>query len=409
MDILKKCYDYTDVAQAKATGLYPYFHALQTAQDTEVTMDGKRIIMIGSNNYMGLTNDPRTAQAAKDAIDKYGTGCSGSRFLNGTLELHEMLEEELADFFNKEDALTFSTGFQSNLGIITSLVGRHDYIFNDGENHASIVDACRLSFVKKSLRYEHNDMEGLEDKLKRVPDDAGKLIITDGVFSMSGDIAKLPELVELAKKYNARLMVDDAHGVGMIGECGRGTASRFGLEDEVDIIMTTFSKSLASLGGCMAADEAVVNYVKHKSRPFIFSASIPPANAAAAMEALRIMRAEPKRQKDLIEISNYMRAKLKEAGIPIIEGETAIIPVYTYELNRTFLITKMLFENGVYVNPVIPPAVKNGECMLRTSYTATHTQEQMDTAVEIFKAVFSQVDEVAAQMAEQMAQLPEQH
>ncbi|MBT3318618.1 MAG: aminotransferase class I/II-fold pyridoxal phosphate-dependent enzyme [Clostridia bacterium] len=405
MDILKKCYEYTEVEESKKTGLYPYFHALQTAQDTEVMMDGKRIIMIGSNNYMGLTNDPRTAQAAKDAIDKYGTGCSGSRFLNGTLELHEQLEAALADFFHKENALTFSTGFQSNLGIISSLVGRRDYIFNDGENHASIVDACRLSFAKKMLRFEHNDMDALEAKLARIPEDAGKLIITDGVFSMSGDIAKLPELVELAKKYDATLMVDDAHGVGMIGKNGRGTASHFGLEDEVDIIMTTFSKSLASLGGCMAADEAVINYVKHKSRPFIFSASIPPGNAAAAMEALKIMLAEPQRQEDLIEISNYMRAKLKEAGIPIIEGTTAIIPVFTYDMTRTFLITKMLFDAGVYVNPVIPPAVKNGECMLRTSYTATHTQEQMDTAVEAFKYVFGNVDDVMAQMAAQVEEL----
>lgn len=398
MDIFKKCYDYTDVADAKATGLYPYFHALETPQDTEVMMDGKRIIMIGSNNYMGLTNDKRTAKAAKEAIDKYGTGCSGSRFLNGTLVLHEQLEKELAEFFNKDNAITFSTGFQSNLGIITSLMGRHDYIFNDAENHASIVDACRLSFAKKTLKYGHNDLAELEEKLKRVPENAGKLIITDGVFSMSGDIAKLPELVEIAKKYGARLMVDDAHGVGMIGDCGRGTASHFGLEDEVDVIMTTFSKSLASLGGCMAASEEVINYVKHRSRPFIFSASIPPGNAAAAMEALRIMKAEPQRQKDLIEISNYMRAKLKEAGIPIIEGETAIIPVFTYDMHRTFLITKMLFEEGVYVNPVIPPAVKDGECMLRTSYTATHTQEQMDTAVEAFKRVFAKADEVLASM-----------
>ncbi len=394
MDIFKKCYDYTDVAEAKATGLYPYFHALETPQDTEVTMDGKRIIMIGSNNYMGLTNDKRTAQAAKDAIDKYGTGCSGSRFLNGTLVLHEQLEKELAEFFGKEDTLTFSTGFQTNLGIVSSLVGRHDYIFNDSENHASIIDACRLSFAKKNLRYEHNDMDSLEDKLKRVPEDAGKLIITDGVFSMSGDIAKLPELVALKKKYNARLMVDDAHGVGMIGVCGRGTASHFGLEDEVDIIMTTFSKSLASLGGCIAASKEVINYVKHKSRPFIFSASIPPGNAAAAMEALKIMKSEPQRQKNLIEISNYMRARLKEAGIPIIEGETAIIPVFTYEMHRTFLITKMLFEQGVYVNPVIPPAVNDGECMLRTSFTATHTKEQMDTAAKAFKLVFSKADDV---------------
>ena len=398
MDILKKCYDYEDADKAKATGLYPYFHALETPQDTEVMIDGRRIIMIGSNNYMGLTNDSRTAQAAKDAIDKYGTGCSGSRFLNGTLVLHEQLEEELAEFFGKEGALTYSTGFQTNLGIISSLVGRHDYIFNDAENHASIVDACRLSFAKKTLRYGHNDLDELEEKLKRVPEESGKLIITDGVFSMSGDIARLPELVNIARKYGARLMIDDAHGVGMIGKCGRGTADHFGLVDDVDIIMTTFSKSLASLGGCIAASAKVINYVKHKSRPFIFSASIPPGNAAAAREALRIMRTEPQRQKNLIDISNYMRAKLKEAGITIIEGETAIIPVFTYDMHRTFLITKMLFEEGVYVNPVIPPAVRDGECMLRTSYTATHTEEQMDTAVDAFKRVFAKVDEIAASM-----------
>lgn len=390
MDIFEKCYKFTDAAESRASGLYPYFHALHTAQDTEVVMDGRRIIMIGSNNYMGLTNDPRTKKAAKDAIERYGTGCSGSRFLNGTLVLHEQLEQELAQFFNKEAAMTFSTGFQTNLGIIAGLIGWHDYILNDTENHASIVDACRLSFAKKVLRYGHNDMEDLERLLARLPEDAGKLIITDGVFSMSGDIANLPKIVELAKKYGARVMVDDAHGVGMIGECGRGTASYFGLEKEVDIIMTTFSKSLASLGGCVASEFKVIDYVRHKSRPFIFSASIPPANAGAALEALRIMREEPERQKALIDISNYMRAKLKEAGIPIIEGETAIIPVYTYEMERTFMITKRLFEEGVYVNPVIPPAVPEGSCMLRTSYTATHTREQMDAAVEIFKRVFAE-------------------
>ncbi len=389
MELFNKCANFTEARESIASGLYPYFHPLQSAQDTEVVIDGKRIIMIGSNNYMGLTNDPRTAKAAKDAIDKYGTGCSGSRFLNGTLDLHETLENELADFFNKEASLTFSTGFQTNLGAITSVVGRHDYIIGDAENHASILDACRLCFVKKVLRYSHSDMEELERKLERLPEDAGKLIITDGVFSMSGDLANLPKIVELAKKYNARIMVDDAHGVGMVGDCGRGTASYYGLEKEVDIIMTTFSKSLASLGGCIAADEYVIHYIKHHSRPFIFSASIPPANAAAALEALRILRSEPERQKALIEISNYMRAKLKEAGIPIIEGETAIIPVFTYDLEKTFIMTKMLFEEGVYVNPVIPPAAPEGQCMLRTSYTATHTKEQMDTAVEIFKKVFA--------------------
>lgn len=388
VDIFEKCYKWTDAREARATGIYPYFHALHTAQDTEVVMDGRRIIMIGSNNYMGLTNDARTKKAAKEAIDKYGTGCSGSRFLNGTLVLHEQLEKELAKFFHKEAAMTFSTGFQTNLGIITGVIGRHDYILNDTENHASIVDACRLSFAKNVLRYKHNDMKDLEETLARLPEDSGKLIVTDGVFSMSGDLADLPKIVELAKKYGARILVDDAHGVGMVGECGRGTANYFGLEKEVDIIMTTFSKSLASLGGCVAGESLVIDYVKHKSRPFIFSASIPPGNAAAALEALHIMIEEPERQKALIDISNYMRAKLKAAGIPIIDGETAVIPVFTYDMEKTFLITKRLFEEGVYVNPVIPPAVKDGECMLRTSYTATHTREQMDEAVEIFKKVF---------------------
>ena len=391
MDIFEKCYNFTEAREAIASGLYPYFHALHTAQDTEVVMDGRRIIMIGSNNYMGLTNEPRTKKAAAEALEQYGTGCSGSRFLNGTLKLHEQLEAELAEFFGKEAALTFSTGFQTNLGVITAVVGRHDYIINDAENHASIIDACRLSFAKKVLKYDHNDMASLEERLARLPEEAGKLIITDGVFSMSGDIANLPKIVELAKKYNARVMVDDAHGVGMIGECGRGTAAYYGLTDEVDIIMTTFSKSLASLGGCVAASAPVIDYIKHRSRPFIFSASIPPANVAAAREALRIMQEEPERQKALIDIANYMRARLKEAGIPIIEGKTAIIPVYTYEMQRTFLATKMLFEEGVYVNPVIPPAVCEGECMLRTSYTATHTREQMDTAVEAFKRVWAKL------------------
>jgi 8-amino-7-oxononanoate synthase len=391
VDIFEKCYNFTEAKDAIASGLYPYFHALQTAQDTEVIMDGRRIIMIGSNNYMGLTNDPRTKKAAIEALEQYGTGCSGSRFLNGTLKLHEQLEGELAEFFNKEAAITLSTGFQTNLGAISAVLGRHDYIINDAENHASIIDACRLAFVKNVLKYEHNDMDSLEERLARLPEDAGKLIITDGVFSMSGDIANLPKIVELAKKYKARIMVDDAHGVGMVGANGRGTASYYGLEKEVDMIMTTFSKSLASLGGCIAAESRVIDYIKHRSRPFIFSASIPPANAAAAREALRIMKEEPQRQKALIDISNYMRAKLKEAGIPIIEGETAIIPVFTYEMERTFMATKMLFEEGVYVNPVIPPAVCEGQCMLRTSYTATHTHEQMDTAVEAFKRVWAKL------------------
>ncbi len=391
MDFFEKCENYTLAREAMASGLYPYFHALESAQDTEVTIDGKSIIMIGSNNYMGLTSDPRTIQAAKDALDLYGTGCSGSRFLNGTLVLHEQLENELADFFHKEAALTFSTGFQSNLGIISCLAGRHDYIINDSENHASIRDACRLSFAKKLVKFEHNDMEDLEKVLSRIPDDCGKLIITDGVFSMSGEIANLPRIVELAEKYGARIMVDDAHGVGMIGDCGRGTANYFGLENEVDMIMTTFSKSLASLGGCIAADESVIHYIKHNSRPFIFSASVPPSNAAAALKALQIIRDEPSRAKSLIEISRYMREKLKKANIPILDGDTAIIPIFTYQAERTFIITQRLFEEGVYVNPVIPPAVPEGQCLLRTSYTATHTKEQMDRAVDVIVRVFNEV------------------
>ncbi|MCK5129425.1 MAG: pyridoxal phosphate-dependent aminotransferase family protein, partial [Clostridiales bacterium] len=351
MDIFKKFEDFTEAREAIAAGFYPYFHALESGQDTEVIMDGKRVIMIGSNNYMGLTSDPRTIQAAKDALDKYGTGCSGSRFLNGTLDLHVQLEEELADFFNKEAALTFSTGYQTNLGIISCIVGFHDYIINDAENHASIRDACRLSFAKKSVKYEHNDMEDLERVLKRLPENSGKIIIVDGVFSMSGDIAKLPEIVALGKKYGARIMVDDAHGMGMVGKGGRGTASHFDLEDEVDIIMTTFSKSMASLGGCLVASEEIVHYIKHKSRPFIFSASLPPSNAAAALEALRIIRSEPWRIAALLDISQYMRTKLKDANIPILDGTTAIIPIFTYNTLRTCIITKKLLDEGVYVNP----------------------------------------------------------
>ncbi len=372
-------------------GLYPYFHALETAQDTEVTIDGHNIIMLGSNNYLGLTNDRRTIEAAHRALDKYGTGCSGSRFMNGTLVLHEELERELADFFNKEGAVTFSTGFQSNLGIISALATRHSVILSDSENHASLIDACRLSYAKNVLKYEHSNMDALEDKLARLPLETPKLIVTDGVFSMSGDIAKLPEIIELKKKYNARVMVDDAHGVGMIGKGGRGTASYYDLEKETDIIMTTFSKSFASLGGCMAASEDVCFYVKHRSRPFIFSASIPPANAAAALEALRILRAEPERVDRLIEIAGYMRKRLRENGIPIMDGTTAIVPIYTYEVERTLVVAKRLLEEGVYVNPVLPPGVPEGMCLLRTSFTATHTKEQIDRAVEIIVRVMNEV------------------
>ncbi|NLM11150.1 MAG: aminotransferase class I/II-fold pyridoxal phosphate-dependent enzyme [Clostridiaceae bacterium] len=390
MDLFQKCYDYTAAKEAMAAGIYPYFHYLETGQDTEVVMEGRKIIMIGSNNYQGLTSDSRVIEAAKEALLKYGTGCSGSRFLNGTLKLHIELEERLAKFLNKEAAITFSTGFQSNLGIISAIAGRNDYIVCDKENHASIYDACRLSYAKM-VRYEHSDMEDLERVLSQIPDNKGILIVTDGVFSMGGDICKLPEIVELAEKYGARVMVDDAHGLGVIGEHGRGTAEYFGLEDKVDIIMGTFSKSLASLGGFVAASEDVIHYVKHNSRPFIFSASIPPSNAAAALRALEIIEQEPWRIKNLLDIADYMRQGLKKMGIPIMESETPIIPIMTYDTDRTFLATKMLFEEGVYVNPVIVPAVPPGQCLLRTSYTATHTKEQMDRAMEAIGKVFSKL------------------
>ena len=373
-----------------AAGVYPYFHALSTYQDCVVTIEGRRTIMLGSNNYMGLTCDPRVINAAIEAVRNFGSGCSGSRFLNGTLVLHNRLEEELAAFLNKESALTFSTGFQANLGIISSITGPRDMIFSDRGNHASIVDGCRLSFAK-TVKYAHNDINELRDRLERAPKDAGKLIVTDGVFSMEGDIARLPEIVELARRYGARVMVDDAHGLGMIGECGRGTSNYYGLEDEIDIIMGTFSKSLASLGGYIAAKENVTHYIKHNSRPFIFSASIPPANCGAALEALHIMQAEPERPKRLRENGDYLRKKFREAGITIGDSETAIVPVMTYETDRTFKIHHMLLMAGVYCNPVIAPAVKEGECLLRTSCTATHTKQQLDEAVSIFKDVFARV------------------
>lgn len=390
MDIFEKCFNYTDAKIVMEAGLYPYFHALESGQDTEVVINGKRTIMIGSNNYLGLTSDSRVINAAQDALIKYGTGCSGSRYLNGTLDLHVKLEERLASFLQKDAVLTFSTGFQTNLGIISSIAGRNDYIICDNANHASIIDGCRLSFAKM-LKYEHNNMEDLERILGNISDNNGKLIIVDGVFSMEGDICNLPEIIRLARKYGARVMVDDAHGLGVMGEHGRGTGEFFGLQHEVDIIMCTFSKSLASLGGCVAASEDVIHYIKHNSRPFIFSASIPPANAAAALEAINILEAEPERVKNLWENANYMREGFKKIGIPIGDSVTPIIPVMTWENERTFIITKRLLEEGVYVNPVISPAVKPGQCLLRTSYTATHTKEQLDYALEAFKKVFSEI------------------
>lgn len=386
MDLFAKCAAYTTARECREKGIYPYFHALESRQDTEVMMEGKRRIMLGSNNYLGLTAAPEVVAAAEAALAEYGTGCSGSRFLNGTLRLHLELERELADFVHMGGAVTFSTGFQSNLGIISALVGRGDYVICDRENHASIYDGCRLSFGKM-LRYRHADMDDLEAKLRAVPESAGCLIVTDGVFSMGGDIAKLPEICALAEKYGARVMVDDAHGLGVIGEGGRGTASHFGLEDKVDVIMGTFSKSLASLGGYMAASELVCDYVRHNSRPFIFSASIPPSNCAAALAALRLLKEHPELPQRLNGLASYARAGLKARGLRIIESETPIIPIYTYEMENTLVSAKRLYDAGVYVNPVLPPAAAPGECLLRVSCMATHTEALLDEAMDIIAEV----------------------
>ncbi|MCR4577767.1 MAG: pyridoxal phosphate-dependent aminotransferase family protein [Clostridiales bacterium] len=388
MDIFQKCAEYTLADDIKKAGVYPYFHALESRQDKEVIMEGKRRIMLGSNNYLGLTTHPEVIEAGIKAYEQYGSGCSGSRFLNGTLRMHLELEKELAEFLGKDGIVTFSTGFQTNLGIISSIVGHGDFVICDAENHASIYDGCKLSWGRM-VTYAHADMDALKTQLAKIPDKAGKLIVTDGVFSMGGDIAKLPEICALAKEYGARVMVDDSHALGVIGKGGRGTASYFGLEDQVDIIMGTFSKSLASLGGFMAANKTVVNFVMHNSRPYIFSASMPPANCAAALAALRIIKREPERVKRLSDLSAYARQGFRKRGIKIIESDTPIIPVYTYELENTFQKAKELYEEGVYVNPVIPPATQPGNCLLRTSYMATLTEELIDEALDIFDKVLN--------------------
>ena len=372
--------------QARALGIYPYFHELESRQDTEVIMEGKRRIMLGSNNYLGLTVHPRVIAAGVAALETYGTGCSGSRFLNGTLSLHTQLERELADFLGREAVMTFSTGFQTNLGILSALCGKSDYVLCDKENHASIYDGCKLSYAKM-LRYRHNDMEELERRLQQVPDNAGCLRVPDGVSSMGRDICTLPEIVRLARQYGARVMVDDAHGLGVIGKGGRGTASYFGLEDEVDVVMGTFSKSLASIGGYMAASADVVDYVRHASRPYIFCASIPPASCATAIEALHILREQPELPERLAALARHMREGLKRRGIAIRESTTPIIPIYTHDAVTTLTIAKELYDEGVYVNPVLPPATHPSECLLRTSYMATHTEALLDEALDIIERV----------------------
>ncbi len=392
MDIFEKCYAHSYVDQLREQDLFPFFRELQSRQDVEVIMEGKRRIMLGSNNYLGLTVNPEIVAAGLKALQEYGTGCSGSRLLNGTLVLHQKFEREMAEFLGKDDVCTFPSGFQSNLGCISAIVGRSDYVICDRENHASIYDGCKLSYGKM-LRFRHSDMDDLEAKLKSVPETAGTLIVTDGVFSMGGDIAKLPEICALAKKYGARVMVDDAHALGILGKGGRGSASHFGLEDQVDIYMGTFSKSLASLGGYIAADARVIDFIRTNSRPYIFAASVPPAQIAVATAALEHLMAHPELPGQLLGIARYMREKLLAAGIKIIMSDTPIIPIYTYEPIKTLRIQKALYERGVYVNATLPPACAPGECLLRCSLMATHTKELIDEATDIIVDVISHYEE----------------
>ena len=385
MSLFDKCRDFTDARDAQEAGFYPYFIPLTDSEGTEVTVGDHRLIMIGSNNYLGLTTPPKVRQAAIEATEKFGTSCTGSRFLNGTLELHLELERQLADFMGKEAALVFPTGYQTNVGTISALVGRHDYVITDKDDHASIVDGCQMSFGEVR-RFGHNDLDHLERVLQKLPEDVGKLVVVDGVFSMGGDIAPLPDIVPLCQQYDARLMVDDAHSVGVLGN-GAGTSAHFGITDEVDLIMGTFSKSFASLGGFIAGDEDVVHYIQHHARSLIFSASMSPNNTAAALAALDVMREEPERIQRVNEIGEFMRTEYHKLGFNVGESKTPIIPIIIGEDNPTLFTWKALFEAGVYTNPVIPPAVPSGLSLLRTSYMATHTDEQLGRVLAIFEQV----------------------
>lgn len=389
MDIFQKCSEYMTAREARAAGVYPYFIPLTNNEGTEVSIGGRHLLMIGSNNYLGLTVHPQVRQAAMEAVRIYGTSCTGSRFLNGTLELHLELERRLARWVGKEAALVFSTGYQVNVGTISAIVQRGDYVITDKDDHASIVDGCKMSYGEMK-RFPHNDMEALARVLGAIPEGAGKLVVVDGVFSMGGDIAPLPELVELCQRYGARLMVDDAHSIGVLGG-GRGTAAHFGLTDKVDLIMGTFSKSFASLGGFIAGDAEVVDYIQHHARSLIFSASIPPANAAAALAALDIMEQEPERVQRLTQIGDFMRRRYRELGFDIGVSQTPIIPIIIRDDQKTLLTWRALFEAGVYCNPVLPPAVPPDLSLLRTSYMATHTDEQLERILAIFAQVGKQM------------------
>ncbi|MCB6900785.1 aminotransferase class I/II-fold pyridoxal phosphate-dependent enzyme [Hoylesella buccalis] len=379
--------NYRDPQKYMDAGVYPYFREITSKQGTEVEMGGHRVLMFGSNAYTGLTGDERVIRAAKEALDKYGSGCAGSRFLNGTLDLHVQLEKELATFVGKDETLCFPTGFSVNQGVLAMVVGRNDYIICDDRDHASIVDGRRLSFATQ-LRYKHNDMADLERLLQKLPYDAVKLIVVDGVFSMEGDLANLPAIVELKRKYNCSIMVDEAHGLGVFGRQGRGVCDHFGLTHEVDLIMGTFSKSLASIGGFIASDSDTVNYLRHTCRTYIFSASDTPAATAAAREALRIIQAEPERIEHLWQVTRYALKRFKEEGFEIGETESPIIPLYVRDIDKTFMVTKLAFDNGVFINPVIPPACAPQDTLVRFALMATHTEEQVERGVQALKKVF---------------------
>jgi len=386
----EKVAQFQDAISIKESGLYPYFRPIESGQDTEVIIDGKKVLMFGSNSYLGLTNHPKIKEASKRAIDKYGTGCAGSRFLNGTLDIHIELENRLAQYVGKEATVIFSTGFQVNLGVLSCITGRNDYLILDEYNHASIIDGSRLSF-SRVIKYAHNDMNDLRQKLRNLPEDAVKLIAVDGIFSMEGDIVKLPELVEIANEFGCNIMVDDAHSLGVIGEKGAGTASHFGLTKDVDLIMGTFSKSFASLGGFIAADYDVIEYIKHKARSLIFSASMTPASVASVIAALDIIETEPHHIENLWKNTNYAKALLLEEGFDMGATESPILPIYVRDNEKTFMATNILQSQGIFVNPVVSPAVPSDSSLLRFSLMATHTFAQIDEAVDKLSKAFKQV------------------
>ena len=387
----QKLSKYTAPQEARAKGVYPYFREISSDQDTEVLMNGRKVLMLGSNSYLGLTNHPKIKEAAKAAIDKYGTGCAGSPFLNGTLDIHIKLENILSDFLGKDGVLLFSAGFQANSGVIPCVTGRNDYVIFDEMDHASIIEGKRLTFAN-TLKYRHNDMADLERVLNRCPLEAAKLVVTDGVFSMEGDVAKLPQIQALCDKYQATLMVDEAHGLGVFGREGRGVTDHFNLLDKAELIMGTFSKSLASIGGFIAADKETINWMRHNVRPYIFTASIPPSATASVIAAIEIMRSEPERQENLWKVANYALKSFREAGFEIGNTETPIIPLYVRDNEKTFMVTRMLLDEGVFVNPVISPAVPPEDTLIRLAWMATHTLEQVDFAVEKTVKCFKKLD-----------------